>query len=787
MYPSLHDATECRDLPLDGIYTDTPESALLWSLFRLPPDCPYASHAIVLYQQFHHCCCAFEPEANTYYRCQRERLALQLETLLPLETATSSPLPQHRRQLHAYLTHYPLFCSLLLMGNEEQKKQNGWLWLLVRVYHAMGPDVYEAYLAFDRLRAAYPADVPFIELGMLTQGSQHALAQALTEHPYLAPLAPYVKRRHSHARRRPLYQAANVHTTTRVENAVLTATVKTTSDQDGNAGESWLTLSANQPLSDQAAKRQFAQQSSGMARAIGRANKALPASQAVLTPGECRVFLTLACPPLLDGEWLAIAKTERKYWLLFWLALLGHPCREIPLHNRRSKSQSEPPTLSLHYEFDTREGCNVVLQLPADLVKGTRPAAGDKRYYTQRPSWSLSLPWPLQSVFNLVLRDLPSSQRHGLPLAEALSISPTQYRQWLKAHIKAVQPQVPFHLSPTGLHQTFLHFAREQVPDTALALLTGKACVQSHYVNQEAAAASHQVRRCWQAFLAELGATEALNSSSETHVSVTWGMPSYHDQVGSALTLRQELLAPIFSAILQPLQQRPSPHALIDSRQRQVWSERVALYLHLRAAMTLALRPVNQPYPTLDHIAFKAGLLTVQDKRSHHHDERRVLVADPVLTRLLGLYHSWQQRALPLERLQEPVGLSVFDGQQWQPLERSTVQRLLETYVGDMVPGGFRHLSASLWLEANQSRPEGHFAQTDLNLLMNHFLRGQSPIGQYSLLSLTQAAAHQQQQLAPMVAKFAAYDRQAETALAWLLGTSVTGDRRGEEGRCVTG
>ncbi|EAS44654.1 hypothetical protein C9J48_17760 [Photobacterium profundum] len=765
MYPSQHDATECREQPHDGIYIDVPEGTLLWSLFRIPPDCPYISHAISLYQHFHHYCCVFEPEVNVYYQRQREQLALQLEALLPDELDECSSLPQDRRQLHAYLTHYPLFCSLLLIGNEDEMMQVFWLCLLVRIFRALGPDVYEAYLLFDKLRAAYPADVPFIDVGVLTHGSQHGLIQALNTHSFLAPLTPYVKNRIKRTRQFP-YQGVNIHTATVVDNEDLTVTLNTACDKEGNEGESWITLTANQVLNDKAAKRKFSNQGRGIVRAIGRANKALPASQTVLTPSECRVFLTLTCPPLLEGKWLSITKAERKYWLLFWLNLLGHSSCDTPLHNRRSTTGNEPSPPYFSYEFDTREGCNVVLQLPADLVKGKQPEVGDKRYYTHQPSFSLSLPWPLQSLFNLVLRDVPSHQRHGTSLTKTLSISSEQYRKWLSMHIRAVKPLVPFHLTISALHRTFLHFSHGQVPDSTLGQLISQGCMQSYYINQEATASNQQIRRYWQVFLDEIGATKAFDSSRETHTSERLGMGSFHDQVGSALTLREELLPLILSAILMPLQHRPSSYLQLPSNHRQMWSERLTLYLHLRAAMTLALRPVEHPYPTLDHIAFQTGLLTVQDKRSHHHDERRVLVADPKLLQLLSQYQCWQQRLLPLSQSRALVGLNVFDGEQWQPLDQNIVKRLLNTYVGELDLGGLRHISASLWLKANQS----HFAQTDLNVLMNHFQRGQSPIGLFSLLSLNQLAYHQQLRLKRVVARFEEYDEQAEAALDWLLG-----------------
>jgi hypothetical protein len=337
---------------------------------------------------------------------------------------------------------------------------------------------------------------------MLTHGSQHGLMQALNAHSYLAPLTPYVKNRIKRTRQFP-YQGVNIHTATVVDNEDLTAKLNTVCDQEGNEGERWVTLTANQALSDKAAKRKFANQGRGIVRAIGRANKALPASQAVLTPSECRVFLTLACPALLEGKWLSITKTECKYWLLFWLKLLGHSSSDTPLHNRRSTTGNEPSPPYFSYEFDTREGCNVVLQLPADLVKGEQPVAGDKRYYTHQPKCSLSLPWPLQSLFNRVLRDLPSHQRHGTSLTNTLSISPEEYSKWLNSHIKAVKPQVPFHLTVSGLHRTFLHFSRGQVPDSTLGQLTGRGCVQSYYINQEAVESNHQIRRGWQVFLDE--------------------------------------------------------------------------------------------------------------------------------------------------------------------------------------------------------------------------------------------------------------------------------------------
>ncbi|MCQ1060795.1 hypothetical protein LRP52_40875 [Photobacterium sp. ZSDE20] len=768
MYPIEHIDNALYPLPREGIYLNSPERHLLWEVLRIPPDSPYAEHAIPLYLQFHHCCGVFESDVNIYYRRQRQTIVSLLEQLQPKTAETPPSLPATRQQLRTYLTHYPLFSSLLLIGNEDDSSQPCWLWLLVRLYHAVGPDAYDVYLLFDQLRRRYPKALPFLSMGVLTQGSQHELAQALKQHTHLAALASHVIARQKRASRQP-YQADNNHTGTELTCGLLSATLHTTSDSEGNEGESWLAMTANQPLNTKAAKRQFALQGSGMARAIGRANQSLPASSSVLTPSELRIFIIHACPAILEGEWLAIAPRERKYWLVFWLSLLGRADIDTPVHNLRGKQKQALSSPAFLYELDTLNGCIVSLQLGADLVKGAKPEQGDKRYCSAQYDWSLMLPWPIQSLFNLILRELPSHRRNGQTLSQVLLLSSEDYGCWLKAQIKAVTPSVPFSLTPSALHQSFVHFSREQVPDTALALLTGKGCVQSHYINQQITRVSGQIRQCWQWFLTEIGVTRALDSSSETHVSMTWGVDTYHEQVGSALTLRKELLCPIFSAILPA----PDPKLWLLCRRQpqhlQEKSERLALYLHLRAAITMALRPVSHPYPDISHMAFETGLLTVQDKRSHHHDERRVIVADPMLMLLLKRYVQWQDHWFPLAVDHKPLRLCVFDGEKAEPLSKPVVSRLLERYVGDSTLGGFRHLSASLWLEANDASFETPFIQSSLNQLLNHFQRGQSPLGTYSLLSLNQVTVYQQQGLVDVVAPFDDYDKQALAVLKCLL------------------
>lgn len=768
MYPIEHIDEAQYPLPREGIYLNCPDRQLLWEVLRIPPDSPYAEYAIPLFMQFHDCCCAFEPAANIYHRLQRQMIASQLEQLQLKTAEASSSLPTSRQKLRTYLTHYPLFSTLLLLSNEESTSQSDWLWLLVRLYHAVGPDDYHVYLLFDQLRSRYPERAPFVSMGVMTHGSSRELSSALEQHTHLSELASSMVPKQKRSSRRP-YKAENIHTDTVLERGLVKAALNTTSDKKGREGESWLVMTANQPLTTKAARRKFSLQGSGMARAIGRANQSLPASQSVLTPSELRLFILHSCPAILDGEWLAIEPDERKHWLIFWLSLLGWRDFDVPVYNLRGKSKQAMPAPAFLYEFDKLDGSVVSLQLGAEVVTGAKPEPGDKRYCSAQPDWSLVLPWPIQSLFNLVLRELKSHQRNGQPLSRVLSVSQVQYRRWLRSTIQKVKPHVPFSLTPSAIEKAFLHFAREQVPDTALALLMGKGCIQSHYINQQISVVNGQIRQCWQVFLAELDATTALDSSSETHVSMMRPPPTYHEQVGSALTLRKELLPPIFSAILAPLK----PETFTSKRrQPHFWqeaSERLALYLHTRAAITMALRPVNSPYPDLSHMAFEAGLLTVHDKRSHHEDERRVLVADRMLMELLKLYLQWQDQWMPLTANHQPPSFSIFDGKKMEPVSASVVSRLFETYVSNHLIEGFRHLSASLWLEENSASFDRPFVQSALNQLLNHFQRGQSPLGMYSLVSLNQVAAYQRQCLTEVIAPFAAYDQQALGALKSLL------------------
>lgn len=236
-------------------------------------------------------------------------------------------------------------------------------------------------------------------------------------------------------------------------------------------------------------------------------------------------------------------------------------------------------------------------------------------------------------------------------------------------------------------------------------------------------------------FLKSLG----LNQSQDWSVETIRGMiplATYHKQIGSAITLRGTMLVKIIDALLTPLS------GLTMSKNKIEIAQRVALYLHIRSAIELALRPVIQPYPKQLHVAWKSGLMSVSDKRVHHQQERRIIVLSESLVEVLQQYQSFCIKLDGGCNSANTSCLMYWDGKNWLDFNPKNITQLCQQYLDDIDPGCFRHICASQFIELAQAL-HNHYQQQALNQKMNHYQRGQNPLGEFAMLSIAQAIDYQ--------------------------------------------
>lgn len=698
-----------------------------------------------------------------------------------------------RSDLHSYLTHYPLFSTLLLIVfNREELKASlvhqqvlsmleqtdvqWWLLLLARLKEYGAELHYPLCLAFDKARQNLPSIWKKVPLSVLKEASLNELFHLCQANPELVDLAGYFQAKPKTIRNknRPIYQAINQHQRNMMIDGY-DVNIHTPTDIDGEYSEQSISIAEDatstainkEELTTKQARLKFHVETAGMANACRRANKRLPMDNLVLTVDEFSTWLNYNAPELMRGELKNLDKDQRRHWFLFFLKVLGIKDFAWVLINKKAKESSSKMPKQIVYERKQRQG-NCWLLLPCDLFKGKQPSMGSKQYYSSQTvlkgTLELPLPWPMQSLFQLILQDLPAQKRHKISLLEAFQITEEDHKKWLRELLSQSRHVFPFKVTGSRLFQTFHRFCGDKTPHVLLDYLSEQGSVQMHYINAELEVMPNLIHRSWYKFLEALGRKELLEWNSESAFT-TINRETYHDQFGSAITLRKEVHQSVSERLLQlinntteKLQRAFYGYANQTIQQSSAiatclsqYSEISALYVHIRCATELGLRPVKSPYPCMKDCAHEIGLWTVQDKRSHHEDEWRLLVLSEPLKALVMAYWRFQSAFQLMstssqDRQEQPI-VTVFDGEHWCSLDPKQVARLFKLYLSDLEPGTFRHVSARIVFEGANTKHDSDFSQAELNVLMNHFERGQSPLSSYQLSSIPQLAERQRRVL----------------------------------------
>ncbi len=357
----------------------------------------------------------------------------------------------------------------------------------------------------------------------------------------------------------------------------------------------------------------------------------------------------------------------------FFLRLFLGNTNCVPiLFNQANKLGNSPENSCITYILDKKGDCASSLRLSTrNLFKGKQAPPGAKQYYSTQTYVELKLPWPLGTLLNLILRALPPSKRHNTPIESALAKSTNEQKQWLSTLLKESKAVFPFKVTPTALFHAFQHFCAQSLPSVWSDYLNQNGSVLMHYVNVETSAFSSLLNRHWFNFITLVGVPNELDWSSQTDTGSTLG-DTFHQQCGSAITLRDSLFWDLFEVLLSPIKKRDRPIS------GEEYSQRIGLYLHIRTAVEFALRPVNAPYPLDKDCAWTAGIMVVQDKRVHHNEERRLLVLSEELSELLQDYQDFSQTLCPHYRPSQEPCLSVLIDDLWQAVSPQIISRLSE-------------------------------------------------------------------------------------------------------------
>ncbi|TKF54674.1 hypothetical protein FCV60_08925 [Vibrio sp. F13] len=644
-----------------------------------------------------------------------------------------------RSELNTHLTDYPLYSTLLFIHSiPDEGQKNTWLWLLARLQLCMENLTYEQLLDFDNARRTLSQEDTFIlsDIKELSQIELSNLCRSSPElrrfsHYFISPPNPTRKRKPYHP-----YKSDNEYKDNMTTALGQSITVCTPVDRDGNEKSAFYelddpTFKDSPSLTHDQAKRHYQFHRVGVENAIARNNQKLPMSMAALTPSELQCWLTHHCPELFTNQLNRLTEEDRICWFLFFLRLLLGNIKFNPiLFNQANKLGDSPEDTSITYILDKKGDCASSLRLSTRrLFKGKQAPQGAKQYYSNQTYIELKLPWPLGTLLNLILRTLPANKRHNIPLDSALARSASEQNKWLSTLIKESKPTFPFKVTPNALFHAFQHFYAQSLPSVWSDYLNQNGSVLMHYVNVETSAFSSLLNRHWFHFITLVGVPNELGWSSQTDSGSTLN-DTFHQQIGSAITLRDTLFRDLFEALLSP----------IESQDRQIsdtdCSQRIGLYLHIRTAVELALRPVKAPYPLDKNCAWSAGIMVVQDKRVHHNEERRLLILSEELSGLLQDYQKFSQNLRPHYCPSHAPCLSVLIDDQWQAMSPQVISRLSERYLAPIDPGSFRHLCAHQIIHM-ALEPHGDFQQSELNQKMNHYKRGQNTLGEFSLCSIS--------------------------------------------------
>lgn len=698
-----------------------------------------------------------ESELDNYKSMHRE--LAQMKT--PPQSAKT------RAELHNYLKNYPFMATLLLLQEPHESAYcdditNRQIALLAHLFYCRGPNDYKAFLAFSKgvidqqlsiLTLACLLDLTSLEIHLLLKKSSQATHQV----QFLAPF--FVTVRTYDTKHKPsMVSAKNRHTHVIDRDPDSELTAFDLSDEHAEHSDEYLQLDSKVTLTTVQQRRQFKRRIAGVQRAYYAHESAIAGGMQATLPVELRKFLQYVAPWLLSADMSRLQNSDAPFLLMLFLRLLGLSSPEnIVLLNKLSEQQPQnrPHLVYLVYELRRDSGfITANLELRSDMLKTASPQTHDPRVHFSAATWlSIPVPHPITHLLNAVLRSIASNKRHQNALSEAIDVTPAQYSSWININLKSCGLHVNG-ITKGALEIAFIQYARESVPETYLRFLSGQFCVQNHYVSVPTATLTHSVLQAWRSFFTSVGMTwKNANAIEAGEVAVS---QRFHAEVGSKITLRPEIYHAVYQCLLSEL----------DNRNKQNCLNQLALYLYLRLASTVGLRPTKAPLPNIEQVNFELGIFTVADKRVHSKVELRLIVMPSQLVKLIKLWRLCARAFAMSVNTSEPQNLLMWWNSGWESFERTLVNEQLHRITGEpLVNHSLRHTAAQRYI---QNSPE--FNQQLLDMLLNHSRAGVSVFNQHAISSPAHLISEQQRLLNSVDIEFASLDATALQHLMQLLG-----------------
>lgn len=673
---------------------------------------------------------------------------------------------QTRAELHNYLKNCPFMTTLLLLGEPDESPYcdditNRKIALLAHLFECRGAVDYKAYLTFSKcvidqqlsiLTLGCLLDLTSLEIHLLIKKSVNRENKLEQLAPFFIPLKTRI------AEHKPsVLSAKNRHV----------QVIESTSDSEllalDNTNElaercdEYLLLDSRVALTTVQQRRQFQRRLFGAQRAYYAHESAVAGGMHAALPCEINELLQQAAPWLLSADMSLLQLNDAQHLLMLFLSMLGLSSQDIVLYNKGStkKLPVKECSVYLDYEFPKRSRFIIAtLELRSDLLKTAIPKTQDPRiHFVCKGTLHIPVPYPITHLLNAVLRSIPPYKRQVNTLYDAIKFDSKQYVFWLNAALKSCRLYEKG-ITKGAIEKAFIQFSRESVPETYLRLLSRKPCIQNHYISVPTTTLTNTVLQAWRTFCIAAGMTWKNANAHEAGDKSVSHQP--HTELGSKITLRPEIYRAVYQCLLSTLSDRLEFNSI----------NRLSLYLYLRLASTVGLRPTKSPLPTIDHVNFGRGIFTVADKRVHSKDELRLIVLPSKLTELITLWRVCAKQYAMSINAGEPSHLLMWWDNGWRSFDRKLVNEQLQRITKEpLINHSLRHTAAQRYI---QNSPD--FNQSLLDMLLNHSRAGVSLFNQYAAISPAHLIKLQQLILDDVDREFTHFDTSAHTHLTQLAG-----------------
>ena len=551
-------------------------------------------------------------------------------------------------------------------------------------------------------------------------------------------------------RKNSIIDTANKHTIAEVSVDEAEIALMQTTNQAGEEVGRFTQVTPHLERTKSQRKRSYQAQQAAISNALRKHELALPFSFSSATVGELRTALEYISQSFVSGELEDVDAELASILLRLMLKMLTlSDVDAFYLQNVSARSSSRKRTDAhdmkvLRYDFDrARKHIFAQLILPATLIDTSLPDA-DYLYEESRKSLKLTLPRPIGSLLNIVLRNKSNStERNDAEISNVLSVDEKGYRSFIN-HVLNETGLKKRGVTRRALETIFFQFAREQTPETFLNFLKNQSTVQSHYINVTNKELETRLLSAWDNFVDNVGICIDGKDTHENKSSSGLSDFTDNERQGSVRSMKDDALTLLYEQLINTLAQQIDDKAIIEA------FNNVALYCYMRIATSVAIRPTLEPFPTHRHFDKNSGLLSVRDKRVHHKDERRLIVLNDASCQLLCATSALCDTLFARLAIKRPPALVMLlsvdkSGTcRWQHLSKTRVDAQIKTLIDDELSAqAFRHVAANAFLNASLD----DFSQTALNGFMNHSRSGAGLLSNYSLFDIHHITAQQRDRM----------------------------------------